>query len=102
MKNSGQSYRKAEQDLAGEIISVDNSGSCVSDFYFVMKSEVPRTCLKKKIFVPDQGEDRHQLLRILVRFEDLMCGFNADMGRKDFFEIGSNKGIGYQDDSGSL
>ena len=89
MKNSGQSYRKAEQDLAGEIISVDNSGSCVSDFYFVMKSEVPRTCLKKKIFVPDQGEAKHQPAGILMYSEGLIRGFNADMRRKDFFEIGS-------------
>jgi hypothetical protein len=50
-----------------------------------------RTYLKKKIFVPDQGEAKHQPAGILEYFEDLMRGFNADMGQKDFFEIGSNK-----------
>ena len=49
-----------------------------------------RTYLKKKIFVPYQDEAKHQPAGILVYFEDLMRGFNADMGRKDFFEIGSN------------
>jgi len=50
-----------------------------------------RTYLKKKIFVPDQGEAKHQPAGILVYFEELMRVFNADMVRKDFFETGSNQ-----------
>ncbi|MFH1980715.1 MAG: hypothetical protein ABIL58_02610 [Pseudomonadota bacterium] len=48
-----------------------------------------RTCLKKRVFGSDQGDGKHQPSGILVYFEDLMRGFNADMGQKDFFEIGS-------------
>jgi hypothetical protein len=55
--------------------------------------KITRTYLKKKIFVPDQGEAKHQPAGILEYFEDLMRGFNADMGQKDFFEIGSSKVI---------
>jgi len=47
-----------------------------------------RTYLKKKIFASDQGEAKHQPAGILAYFEDLMRGFNAEMGQKDFFEIG--------------
>jgi hypothetical protein len=39
-----------------------------------------RTYLKKKIFVSDQGEAKHQPAGTLEYFEDLMRGFNADMG----------------------
>jgi hypothetical protein len=48
------------------------------------------TYLKKKIFVSDQSEAKHQPTGILAYFEDLMRGFNPDMERKDFFKIGSN------------
>ncbi|MDF1593457.1 MAG: hypothetical protein P1P89_18260 [Desulfobacterales bacterium] len=48
-----------------------------------------RTYLKKKIFVSDQGEAKHQPAGIIEYFDDLMRGFNADMEQKDFFEIGS-------------
>jgi len=50
-----------------------------------------RTYLKKEIFASDQGGAKHQPAGILLYFEDLMRGFNADMGQKDFFEIGSSK-----------
>jgi len=48
-----------------------------------------RIHLKKKIFASYQGEAKHQLAGILAYFEDLMRGFNADMGQKGFVEIGS-------------
>jgi len=54
---------------------------------------VIRTYLKKKIFASDQGEAKHQPAGILAYFEDLMRGFNADMGQKDFFEIGSKQTV---------
>ena len=55
--------------------------------------KLPRTYLKKKIFASDQGEAKHQPAGILVYFEDLMRGFNADMGQKGFFEIGSGASL---------
>ena len=49
-----------------------------------------RTYLKIRIFGRDQGGAEYQPAGILKYVEDLRGGLNADIGRKDFFEIGSN------------
>ena len=50
-----------------------------------------RSYLKIRIFVRDQGEAENQPAGILKYVEDLRRGFNADIGRKNFFEIASIK-----------
>jgi hypothetical protein len=45
--------------------------------------------LKIRIFVRDQGEAQNQTAGILGYVEDLRGGLNADIGRKDFFEMAS-------------
>jgi hypothetical protein len=49
-----------------------------------------RSHLKIRIFVRDQGEAEDQPEGILKYVEDLRRGPNADIGRKDFFEMASN------------
>jgi hypothetical protein len=51
------------------------------------------TGLKHRIFVSDQGETKHQSAGILVYVEDLMCGLNADMERKDMFQTGFRRSV---------
>jgi hypothetical protein len=46
-----------------------------------------RSYLKNRIFVRDQGEAEDQSAGILKYVEDLRRGHNADIGRKDFFEM---------------
>jgi hypothetical protein len=41
-----------------------------------------------RIFVRDQGKAEMQAAGIPMYAEDMRRGFNADIGRKDFFEIG--------------
>jgi hypothetical protein len=48
-----------------------------------------RIHLKIRIFVRDQGDAEDQPAGILKYVEDLRRGPNADIGRKDFFEMGS-------------
>jgi hypothetical protein len=43
--------------------------------------------LKIRIFGRDQGEAEDQPAGILKYVEDLRGGLNADIGRKDFFEM---------------
>jgi hypothetical protein len=43
----------------------------------------------------DQGEAENQPAGILKYVEDLIRGFNADIGRKDFFEMASNLSAGH-------
>jgi hypothetical protein len=45
--------------------------------------------LKKRILAQGQGEAKHQPTEILSYFEELMCGFNAEIEPKDFFETAS-------------
>ena len=52
---------------------------------------VPRTHLKKKIWAQDQGGIKFQPADILKYFEELKREPNAEIGFKDFFEIGSNQ-----------
>ena len=49
-----------------------------------------RSYLKIRIFVQDQGEAEDQPTGILKYVEDLIRGLNADIGRKDFFEMASH------------
>jgi hypothetical protein len=51
-----------------------------------------RTHLKIRVFVRDQGEAEDQSAGILQYVEDLKRSFNADIGRKYFFEKGSKQG----------
>jgi len=48
-----------------------------------------RSYLKIRIFGRDQGEAEKQPAGILKYVEDLIRGLNADIGRKDFFEMAS-------------
>ena len=48
-----------------------------------------RSYLKIRIFVRDQGEFENQPAGILKYVKDLRRGFNADIGRKNFFEMAS-------------
>jgi hypothetical protein len=50
-----------------------------------------RSHLKNRIFVQDRGEARYQTAGILSYFEDLMHGFNEEIGPKDFVEIASSE-----------
>jgi hypothetical protein len=50
-----------------------------------------RSHLKNWIFDRDQGETEDQPAGILKYVEDLRRGLNADIGRKDFFEMASNQ-----------
>jgi hypothetical protein len=50
-----------------------------------------RSHLKIRIFGWDQGEAENQPAGILKYVEDLIRGLNADIGRKDFFEMASIK-----------
>ena len=52
---------------------------------------VTRSYLKKMIFGSDQGEAKHQPEGPPQADRGLMRGFNADMGQKDFFEMGSKQ-----------
>jgi hypothetical protein len=49
-----------------------------------------RSCLKIRIFGRDQDEAEDQPGGIFKYVEDLRRGLNADIGRKDFFEMTSN------------
>ena len=49
-----------------------------------------RSYLKIRIFVRDQGEAENQPAGILKYVEDLRRGFNADIERKNFFEMASS------------
>jgi len=49
-----------------------------------------RSYLKIRIFGQDQGETEDQPAGILKYVEDLRRGLNADIGRKDFFEMNSS------------
>ena len=55
----------------------------------VTRSEF-RSHLKIRIFGRDQGEAENQPAGILQYVEDLRRGLNADIGRKDFFEMASS------------
>jgi hypothetical protein len=59
-----------------------------------------RSCLKIRIFVRDQGETETQPAGILKYVEDLRRRLNADIGRKDFFEMASNNVSGYLQGNG--
>jgi hypothetical protein len=48
-----------------------------------------RRYLKIRIFVRDQGGAEYQPAGILKYVEDLRRGLNADIGRKDSFEMAS-------------
>ncbi len=48
-----------------------------------------RSHLKIRIFGRDQGEAEDHSAGILKYVEDLRRGLNADIGRKDFFEMAS-------------
>ena len=48
-----------------------------------------RSHLKIRVFVRDQGVAEYQSAGILKYVEDLRRGHNADIGRKNFFEIAS-------------
>ena len=50
---------------------------------------IVRSHLKIRIFVRDQGEAEDQTAGILKHVEDLRRRLNADIGRKDFFEMAS-------------
>jgi hypothetical protein len=55
-----------------------------------------RSYLKIRIFGRDQGEAETQPAGILWYVEDLRRGLNADIGRKDFFEMAyRSRMIGY-------
>ena len=65
---------------------------------FVMRSKFLnniRSHLKIRIFGRDQGEAECQPAGILKYVEDLMQGLNADVGRKDFFEMASKINLGF-------
>ena len=49
-----------------------------------------RSHLKIRIFGREQGEAEYQPAGILKYVEDLRRSLNADIGRKDFFEMASN------------
>jgi hypothetical protein len=49
-----------------------------------------RSDLKIRIFGRDQDDAEDQPTDILRYVEDLRRGLNADIGRKDFFEMASN------------
>jgi hypothetical protein len=49
-----------------------------------------RNHVKIRIFGRDQGEAETQTAGILKYVEDLSRGLNADIGRKDFFEMASS------------
>jgi hypothetical protein len=51
---------------------------------------IHRSHLKIRIFGRDQGEAENQAAGIRQYVEDLIRGLNADIGRKDFFEVASN------------
>ena len=51
--------------------------------------QIIRSYLKIRIFVRDQDEAENQPGGILQYVEDLRRGLNADIGRKDFFEMAS-------------
>ena len=53
-------------------------------------SQIYRSYLKIRIFGRNQGATENQPAGIHKYVEDLRRGRNAEFGRKDFFEMGSN------------
>jgi hypothetical protein len=51
---------------------------------------IARSYLKIRVFGRDQGNAENQPAGILKYVEDLIRGLNADIGRKDHFEMASN------------
>jgi hypothetical protein len=62
----------------------------LDQFDMIFSCGIFRSCLKIRIFVRDQGEAEDQSAGILKYVEDLIRGLNADIGRKDFFEMTSS------------
>ncbi len=56
----------------------------------IRRLQIDRSYFKKRIFVRDHGEAESQPAGIRRYVEDLRRGLNADIGRKDFFEMVSS------------
>jgi len=66
--------------------------SCCISYVVQKKShifgfDIPESYLKIRIFGRNQDEAENQPTGILKYVEDLIRGLNADIGRKDFFEM---------------